>query len=237
MLAVGDTEFQKKCLGKVKEIASGGRTVLFVSHNLRSIQQLCTRAILLTNGNIGLVGGVNECIELYLNSGAHETDGYVDLVATPMVRRASGECSFRSFELLSLDGNRTARFRFGEPFRVNIVVEADKDVGEVLLGFSFITNMGYEIMGTAAHDGGSGSVIRRGRNEFTCEINPMILNPGTYFLRAAIFVHERIFDHIDEVMQFEIETAATDVTLAPKNHYVGDVYVPYKWNDGNQPTN
>jgi hypothetical protein len=60
---------------------------------------------------------------------------------------AQGECRFHSFELIGLDGNRTARFRFGEPFVVKIVVDAQEDIGEVLSGFSFITNMNREIMG------------------------------------------------------------------------------------------
>jgi lipopolysaccharide transport system ATP-binding protein len=234
VLAVGDTEFQRKCLGKVKMIANGGRTVLFVSHNLRSMQQLCSNAILLTNGEVAMAGHVEKCLEFYLNSGVYETDGYIDLAATSINRRGSGECRFDSFELLSLDGKRTARFRFGEPFLVKIVVEADRNIGEVLLGFSFITNMGHEIMGTAAHDGGSRSVIKSGRNQFVCRIDPMILNPGRYLLRAAIFVFDRVFDHIDEVMRFEIEAAVVNAAAAPMNHYVGDVYVPYEWNDGNK---
>lgn len=232
VLAVGDAEFQKRCLGKVKEVASGGRTVFFVSHNLRSIQQLCTKSIQLVNGRIGMIGNVEECVESYLNSGAHETDGYVNLATTEVNRRGSGECRFHSFELIGLDGSRSTRFRFGEPFVVKIVVDAQENIGEVLLGFSFTTNIGHEIMGSSAHDGGSRSVIKRGRNEFQCKIDPMILTPGSYFLRAAVFALGRVFDHIDEIMRFEVEAAASNERPLPKNHYVGDVYVPYKWTDG-----
>ena len=56
VLAVGDSEFQKKCLGKMKDVAEGGRTVLFVSHNMGAIQSLCSRAILLHNGEMLLDG-------------------------------------------------------------------------------------------------------------------------------------------------------------------------------------
>lgn len=234
VLAVGDNEFQKKCMAKMKAVTTRGRTVLFVSHNLRSIQQLCSRAMVLAGGRTIMDGSVNECIASYLNLGADESNGYIDLLATNVERRGSSECRFRSFELLSLNGNRAARFQFGEPFYVNIVIESDIDIGEVIFGFSFITQMGYEIMGSAAHDGGSRSVIRKGTNEFSCKVSPMILNPGTYFIRAAIFVVHKLFDHIDEVMRFEVEAAPVDASLAPKNHYVGDVYVPYKWVDRKQ---
>ena len=66
VLAVGDAEFQKKCLGKMGEVAKGGRTVLFVSHNMAAIRRLCSRVILLKNGRITQSGNVNQCIDTYL---------------------------------------------------------------------------------------------------------------------------------------------------------------------------
>jgi hypothetical protein len=84
-------------------------------------------------------------------------------------------------------------------------------------------------MGTAAHDGGISPTIKQGDNGFSCKVDPMILTPGKYFIRAAIFNFDHLFDHIDEVMTFEIEGVANDINLIPKGHYVGDVYLPYKW--------
>ena len=68
VLAVGDAEFQRKCLGKMGEVARGGRTVLFVSHNLGAVRQLCARSMLLNNGRISLDGKTNKAIEVYSNS-------------------------------------------------------------------------------------------------------------------------------------------------------------------------
>lgn len=68
VLAVGDAEFQKKCLGKMNDVSKGeGRTVLFVSHNMGSVRQLCNSGILLENGNIKNIGGINSCISSYLD--------------------------------------------------------------------------------------------------------------------------------------------------------------------------
>ena len=233
VLAVGDAEFQKKCLGKMGEVAQGGRTVLFVSHNMRSIQQLCRSALLLANGRVAANGPVDECVAAYLGSVSSESSGYADLSNSRVSRRGSGECRFDSFQLLNVAGEQASRFRFGEPFLVKITVSASQNIGSVALGFSFVGRTGYEIMGTAAHDGNSASAIRQGGNEFLCKIEPMILNPGLYTIRAAIFIAGQLFDHVDEVMQFEVEAAAKDVSLAPRDHYVGDVYVPYKWSDIN----
>ena len=74
VLAVGDFSFQKKCLGKMEEVASGdGRTILFVSHNMGALAQLCNRGILLENGSITAIGSVNDVIKLYLKSGWRTT--------------------------------------------------------------------------------------------------------------------------------------------------------------------
>ena len=69
VLAVGDAEFQKKCLGKMSEVASGGRTVLFVSHNMAAVTSLCSRAVLLVGGKLGRQGDVAETVGAYLGDG------------------------------------------------------------------------------------------------------------------------------------------------------------------------
>jgi lipopolysaccharide transport system ATP-binding protein len=79
VLAVGDTEFQKKCLGKMREVSKGeGRTVLFVSHNMAAVNQLCNKGLLLSNGNLLINGTTEECLKKYLstNSGSEITFSY-----------------------------------------------------------------------------------------------------------------------------------------------------------------
>jgi lipopolysaccharide transport system ATP-binding protein len=80
VLAVGDVSFQEKCLGKMGDVARQGRTVLFVSHNLGAVRQLCQRAVLLESGNLALNGGVTECIVRYLAHGAKESGEIIDHV-------------------------------------------------------------------------------------------------------------------------------------------------------------
>jgi lipopolysaccharide transport system ATP-binding protein len=78
VLAVGDVEFQKKCLGKMDEVAKGGRTVLFVSHNMAAVQQLCQRAILLRSGELVFYGNVRECVERYSDQAARVGQRIID---------------------------------------------------------------------------------------------------------------------------------------------------------------
>ena len=70
MLAVGDAEFQRKCLGKMRDVASDGRTVVFVSHNLGAIQRLCERALLLEGGRLVADGSPSDVVARYMSAGA-----------------------------------------------------------------------------------------------------------------------------------------------------------------------
>jgi lipopolysaccharide transport system ATP-binding protein len=75
VLAVGDAEFQKKCIGKMSDVRSGGRTILFVSHNMAAVRTLCTRGILLSNGAVAYMGDTERCIQEYENTMASPSSG------------------------------------------------------------------------------------------------------------------------------------------------------------------
>jgi lipopolysaccharide transport system ATP-binding protein len=90
VLAVGDTEFQKKCLGKMKDVASNGRTVLFVSHHMQSVKVLCNRGMYLERGRIAHVGSVDNAIDLYVGSFSRPKVTHQD----PDRRPGSGEYRF-----------------------------------------------------------------------------------------------------------------------------------------------
>ncbi len=87
VLAVGDAEFQKKCLGKMQAVATTGRTVLFVSHNLQAVALLCSRGMLLRGGSLAFIGGVKETVDLYASTFAQGTDPH----EPPDRRPGSGE--------------------------------------------------------------------------------------------------------------------------------------------------
>jgi len=109
VLAVGDATFQKKCLGKMNDVAGQGRTVLFVSHNLSTVLALCNKGILLENGRIKSSGDVHQVISAYNNSGSGNTSGFF---ARPAYDPAKHLVS--SVELLDKDLNRKLHFNYGE---------------------------------------------------------------------------------------------------------------------------
>ncbi|MEI7590937.1 MAG: Wzt carbohydrate-binding domain-containing protein, partial [Deltaproteobacteria bacterium] len=229
VLAVGDVQFQKKCIGKIQEVSGGGRSVLFVSHHMPSIQRLCSRSIMLASGHIEIIGDTESVIKSYLGS-VIPTESAADLTYLSANRRSgSGVARFTRIELLTSDGRSAQEIRQGEPLVVRLHITAERYVDHVLFGFSFISTDGYEVMGTTAQDSGIPIQLEKGVTVFKCEINPMILSPGRYYVRGAIFRPGEVLDHIDEIIGFDVMNLAWNISSTPINHIVGHVYLPYKW--------
>ncbi len=118
VLAVGDFEFQKKCLGKMQEVSGGGRTVLFVSHNMASIKALCSRAILLNEGRIVEDGIASKVVNTYLNEGhvSRAERVWDDINTAP----GNGLFRLRSVRVLNQDGEVTSDIDSKYPFDIEI---------------------------------------------------------------------------------------------------------------------
>ena len=137
VLAVGDLNFQKKCLGKMRDVAKGGRTVLFVSHRMEAVRALCSRALLIHHGGVTSDGNVEEVIQVYYeairNRGITE-----DLaVCDSNHRRGSGQVRYTSIRVLNDNGTKTDTFEPGSDiaFHLNYVVH--KPVNELYLRVGF----------------------------------------------------------------------------------------------------
>lgn len=116
VLAVGDAQFQKKCLGKMEDVASAGRTVLFVSHNMAAVRSLCSQTILLRSGQVAAIGPTDQVIGQYLASSAADLSAQIELPrAGP---GAPGEATHLSF--FANDGTSSAEFRLGENWRIRL---------------------------------------------------------------------------------------------------------------------
>ena len=113
VLAVGDVQFQKKCFGKMQDVAGQNRTVLFVSHNMYSIRQLCTRAILLDHGRIIMNGQVDEVVDHYLEN-TYSQKGEVFLENWNGPRRQMGTARVSAVRTLDKKGQICSAFEIGE---------------------------------------------------------------------------------------------------------------------------
>src|SRR6266542_4405612 len=128
VLAVGDAQFQKKCLGKMEDVANQGRTVLFVSHNMAAVRTLCTQTVLLRNGSVAGIGPTDQIIAQYLASSAAELSPHVTLPHSGpgMPGEAIG------LQLLAMDGTPSAEFRLGEPWCITLEFDLNTPLDQVV---------------------------------------------------------------------------------------------------------
>lgn len=126
VLAVGDAEFQKKAIGKMQDISSsGGRTILFVSHNMSSIRQLCTKSIILNNGKILFSGTTNDSIKKYLSK--ERILSQID-ISKRSDRKGSGEIKIYKVELFDLKGNCINKITVGQTFEIVLYYKIHENI-------------------------------------------------------------------------------------------------------------
>ncbi len=137
VLAVGDIEFQKKCLGKMGEVASGGRTILFVSHSMAAVRTLCSRGLVLSGGNVSFDGNVNEAVTHFedLIRGAGFSDD--SELSNDAIRRGLGQVRFSSIKISGIDGTERYDYNRGEDiiFEFNYSVKEDVEDANIMIGF------------------------------------------------------------------------------------------------------
>jgi lipopolysaccharide transport system ATP-binding protein len=181
VLAVGDAEFQKKCLGKMNQIAKGsGKTVLFVSHNMPAIRNLCQNSIVLEQGKVAYTGATDKAIAMYLKTSEKKT---IIPLEDRKDRRGNGNFKFVSVRVKSDEGEEVNTLVTGEDCRFIIKYQLPEDirVGKIDISVNIdnqfgdrITSMGTDIVGETI----SGLVKRRG--EINVLIKKLPLTPGEY---------------------------------------------------------
>ena len=140
VLAVGDAEFQYKCLGKMEDVAEGGRTVLFVSHNMSAISRLCRRGIWLDDGKVAADGPVDQVIQAYMYSGVVESSPVVEFPADDLT-----EAQILSLEALDFLGKPALAHLSINPFSIKVRYRLNQDINNYRVGINIYTPDGYEV--------------------------------------------------------------------------------------------
>jgi len=138
VLAVGDAEFQKKCLGKMEDVTKKeGRTVLFVSHNMGAVQNLCSRGILLDKGQLIFDGKVEYAIENYLSNQSKEIKSVFEINESFL----DNEGLIEKIEILDSQNNLKQRFSIGEKFKIRIYFSFLNGINNVIIGIGFLNEL------------------------------------------------------------------------------------------------
>ena len=207
VLAVGDTEFQKKCLGKMEDVThQEGRTILFVSHNMGAVKTLCKRAILLEKGHIVMKGEVNHVIEKYASVFSKES------TFSPNKNK---EIFIKSISLsLENQENSTNIIPFSTPYQINLEIESQKKATEIILGIGISNDYGeflisfhnIEINDPDENKKNILGNIISGVNRYLIKIDNNYLRPGRYILHCSVFSRKLVqnFDH--NSINFEVDS-------------------------------
>jgi lipopolysaccharide transport system ATP-binding protein len=205
VLAVGDVAFQKKCLGKMENVASEGRTILFVSHNMAAVQQLTRRSLLLAGGSLVAEGSTAEVIGRYLDiadNGSRTVYNIDDRsrARTDFLRQVE-------FVTLKWENNLSNLLQTDEDLLIHITVKANEPVEKFRLSMTIKRIDGTPVgnwFGPETHSLTSGE-----KGTFRVLLKDLRLAPGKYYCSVAVgtgnyFKKRREFDYVSDVLHFEV---------------------------------
>ena len=203
VLAVGDAAFQKKCLGKMGETAKSGRTVLFVSHNMHTIQDLCNRTILLEGGKVVMDGDTTDVIKQYLQPEMIKT-GESDLTHNFLSRKSPGKLRAKAIRILDKND------RICSTYEINDLLCIELDIANVrkngfAVSFLIFNQQGALVYHIRSQDG---SIITKNLDStVTLRMTIPTLNiiQGRYSIDVWIGNHlDLLEDHVESTISFEV---------------------------------
>jgi lipopolysaccharide transport system ATP-binding protein len=227
VLAVGDAAFQKKCLGRMGDVAREGRTVFFVSHNLPSIEKLCGRVIVIDGGRITMQGDPVACIASYLSTRTEARSG-IDLTAVP---RPDPRLTpvFTSLDLRAGDGTPVSTVGCGEALEFVLSYEAPTEIMNPSFGLIVSSGMGTPLfflqtraqLGLWEKAAPSGQVV--------CRLDSVPLVPGEYLLTVGCLSGDKQLDLLEHVASFNVEPRDFFNSGYLPHQLNGPVLIPGEW--------
>lgn len=230
VLAVGDLAFQKKCLGKMGEVSRGGRTVLFVSHNMAAIENLCTRGVVLHSGNLCFDGGAKDAIQYYLNSlSTNSGTGHIVELDGVGDRRSIIAPLLRRIEFLTENEQPlTEGLPIGGRFKIKVHFDLPNPTANFNVGLGFNNSYGQRVF--TAHSVFEPNRWERehsGRQVLSCEIPSFTLMPGEYAVKVWLDLKGSEADAIEDAAK--ITVLESDFYGTGRVPWNGSFVLPHKW--------
>lgn len=222
VLAVGDAEFQEKCVGKMKSVSGQGRTVLFVSHNMGTIRHLCTRGILLKNGKMMLDSNIENAIDTYLKSNAMRlSDGTIPEGAS---LQNSGDGRITKIISRNNKNAETADFLYNSPLNLELDFDSEIELDRCLIGIQVKNSLNESIQDFVNIYDAANLSIKKGRNTFKINLQN-VLHPGKYYLNITVGRYNGVpLDTLESIVEFNVsnmgETAETGYPFGWTNGYL-----------------
>jgi lipopolysaccharide transport system ATP-binding protein len=223
VLAVGDVAFQKKCLGRMGEVAGEGRTVLFVSHNMAVMQALCRRGIFIERGELRFDGSVREAISIYLRD--------LERAMTTDLRDRTDRSGWQNVTLTQvqiLGGAEGDVLTTGTP--VSFTFDVDRFMPSAWCGFVIYDSLGHPIAefrsSVGAPDDREDAATPKG---FVCAVDELPLVPGRYRLDVEIWAQGALQDAIEGAATFDVEQGVLAGRPVSADSSRGNVAIRHRW--------
>jgi len=226
VLAVGDAQFQKKCLGKMGDVAKEGRTILFVSHNMAHINNLCSDCILLEAGKISQQGHPSLVIQQYLT----QTGNNVSIIERGEVILTDPDIDLLEFYVCDSERKRRNSFKTSENINVLIKYIAKREILGLRIGFDFISFIDGEVLFRTFDDDLRPKTRQTGLQSLICSIPKNLLKPGMYAVRLQVGIHNVrwIFDGtVTEKISIEL---VDGINSAYADYRPGKIMPQVEWN-------
>jgi lipopolysaccharide transport system ATP-binding protein len=219
VLAVGDVRFQRKCLGKLDDVARSGRTVLFVSHNMAAIQRLCTSAVLLERGQLVRVGDVRSTVAAYLSGEAR--GGYLAAVRT-------GKAQILSADLENEVGRPLETPICTDPIVCRIHYTLPQVSPATRIGIGVLSSDGVHIFTTSSEDAGRSCPSGPGEFDARVTIPANTLLAGDFHLTVCLWNAGAILDLQEPALSFSVDAGASPL-YGERGTRKGYVHVDCPW--------
>jgi len=231
VLAVGDAEFQRKCFGKMDDVARGGRTVVFVSHQLAAVQRLCRRCYWIDGGQVRTEGPTQETIAAYLKAaGAHQHGGEAT-IGPDVPRMTTGDVTLKRVALVNDDGAVVDQVSLGQPFTIAMTFDVAVPVEDGVIELGLSTADGTRVV-TVQNVDGDRPLLRLdpGVHEVRARIETTLL-PGEF--QVDVGLHRIIgltLDMVEHALTFTaLNVAVEGADRWPWGSVRGAVRPPSEW--------
>lgn len=205
VLAVGDAEFQKKCLGKMGEVAKGGRTVLFVSHNLGAVQALCPRCLLIQNGRVSFDGNSENTVASYLSSGCYAPG---DDLSTYQERGGVGRVRVCYCGIVDKDGKQAPVLVTGNSGGIRITLCGDDtEPRPGRIGISVFNGIGELLFNCATDASYQGTLLLSSGSDITLFLPRIPLGGGEYYVSIFLEREGTVDDYVEKAVKLVVSDA------------------------------
>lgn len=222
-LAVGDAEFQKKCLGRMKDVSlNDGRTILFVSHNLNAVTTLCNTGIFLKNGMIANTGKIDDVIKSYSNEREKSFSKSIQILSL------NKKAWISDFKLETIEYGEDS-VKVNEPFVIKMQVEAKENIPNIHIGVGINDANGTRVLTLFSRFYDKTFDLIKGYNNFYCEVENNILKPGVYDVEIFIGNDSLTLDYYDSGLQVEILPSSQVGFFSIPDSSQGSVIISQHW--------